>query len=144
MNVGSASKKLFLFWMVNLQGIFGLTGVVKTIAGGGEHHIGAATDCLAHFKSKDGPCQQARFSYPWGITFDDQRRVLYVADCGCPETKHANDKIRSVDLEKGMVTTIAGSKRGYKDGIGEEAQFAEIAGKEKNITAPQNFYIYQK
>lgn len=58
----------------------------------------------------------ARFNNPGGITSDGTN--LYIVDTG-------NQTIRKLELATGKVTTLAGrvGKRGYKDGIGNEARF---------------------
>ncbi|KAL9976693.1 hypothetical protein ACROYT_G014020 [Oculina patagonica] len=101
-------------------------GVVKTVAGGGEaahHAYGGKSNCVDKASTMDGIGTDARFNYPWGIEFDPKENVLYVADCGCPETVHSNDRIRKIDVNTGRVTTLAGGAQGYKDGKGGEAKF---------------------
>ena len=48
----------------------------------------------------DGSSREARFDYPQGLAFHDSR--LFVADAG-------NHAIRSIDLQRGEVKTIAGT-----------------------------------
>ncbi|XP_068701592.1 NHL repeat-containing protein 2-like isoform X1 [Montipora foliosa] len=104
-------------------------GVVTTIAGGGKMHEGSKTDCVEDSPpSMDGIGTEARFNYPWGIVFDPTYNVLYVADCGCPETVHRNDRIRKIDVNSRRVTTLAGGAQGYKDGMGDKAKFHQTAG----------------
>ncbi|KAJ7380531.1 hypothetical protein OS493_008997 [Desmophyllum pertusum] len=104
-------------------------GVVKTVAGGGTAHEGGNADCMDYqTPTMDGIGTEARFNYPWGIEFDATENVLYVADCGCPETVHSNDRIRKIDVDTGRVTTFAGSAQGYKDGTGEHAKFRHTSG----------------
>jgi len=62
----------------------------------------------------DGEGQNARFSVPTAIAMD-RAGNLYVADAG-------NDRIRKVSPE-GKVSTLAGGKRGFADGEGENARF---------------------
>ncbi|MFN3587967.1 MAG: hypothetical protein ACK4UP_01210, partial [Spirosomataceae bacterium] len=82
-------------------------GVVTTIAGSG----------TAGFA--DGVGTNAQFSRPFGITLDTQGNV-YVADRG-------NQCIRKI-TPAGVVTTIAGSTRGFADGTGAAARFDEPVG----------------
>lgn len=63
----------------------------------------------------NGLREEATFSGPWGMDFDDEGN-LYIADAG-------NHAIRKIDKE-GMVTTFAGGNgAGYKDGVVETSQF---------------------
>lgn len=105
------------------------SGVVITVAGGGRAHHGGTADCLDYqTPTMDGIGTGARFNYPWGIVFDAEDNVLYVGDCGCPETVHSNDRLRKINVTTGRVTTLAGSAQGYKDGIGENAKFRHVSG----------------
>lgn len=99
------------------------------MAGGGRAHHGGTADCMDYqTPTMDGIGIGARFNYPWGIVFDAEENVLYVGDCGCPETVHSNDRLRKIDIKTGRVTTLAGSAQGYKDGIGENAKFRHVSG----------------
>jgi hypothetical protein len=64
----------------------------------------------------DGTGASARFNNPGGITSDGNN--LYIVDT-------SNQTIRKLELATGKVTTLAGrvGKRGYKDGIGNDARF---------------------
>jgi hypothetical protein len=80
------------------------TREVSTFAGSGENDF------------KDGPGNEACFSYPNGIAFDS-RDNLYVADGG-------NHRIRRVDHNTRAVTTVAGTgDEDYKDGPAHQACF---------------------
>ena len=52
--------------------------------------------------SVDGSVASARFRAPSGLYFDQAARVLYVADAG-------NHAIRAIDVDGGVVTTVAGT-----------------------------------
>lgn len=82
-------------------------GQVVTLAGKG----------VAGFK--DGPVAQALFSSPYGIA-RGLGGGLYVADSG-------NDRIRFVTTS-GMVLTVAGSTKGFKDGPIQVALFNQPYG----------------
>ena len=51
------------------------------MAGGGEAHNGAKTDCIESRTAVDGVGHDATFNYPWGIVFNPDEDILYVADC---------------------------------------------------------------
>jgi alpha-tubulin suppressor-like RCC1 family protein/sugar lactone lactonase YvrE len=63
----------------------------------------------------DGTGAAARFNTPWGVAIDSAG-TIYVADTG-------NYRIRSIS-PAGEVTTLAGSVKGFADGIGTAARFA--------------------
>jgi len=77
-------------------------GIVSTFAGSGEKGW------------KDGIGTQAEFSLPIGIVIDNEG-TLYVCDW-------SNHCIRKITSE-GMVSTIAGSGKGFVDGVGVNAMF---------------------
>lgn len=63
--------------------------------------------------ASDGAAASATFNAPIGLTVDD-KGVIYVADT-------YNDRIRVI--REGLVSTLAGSSRGFADDIGASAQF---------------------
>jgi len=81
-------------------------GVVTTIAGSEDG-------------DKEGSGEEALFSFPHGITIDKDNN-LFVTD-------RANDKIKKITPE-GVVTTLAGSTPGFRDGTGVAAQFYSVHG----------------
>ncbi len=102
-------------------------GIVSTFAGVGEGFV-------------DGASATAKFSSPAGIAVDALGNII-VADDG-------NHSIRSISTG-GVVTTIAGSIRGFTNGIGSNAQFSnpfDIAIDSNNdiIVADRNNYSVRK
>jgi len=67
----------------------------------------------------DGVGSSAQFSYPDGIAIDCMGNLL-ISDFG-------NHTIRKVS-EKGEVTTLAGSTKGFADGRGSRVRFANPSG----------------
>ncbi len=66
----------------------------------------------------DGDALSAQFNGPIGIAIDEKQK-LYIADT-------YNDRIRVI--ENGKVSTLAGSTRGYADGVGSDARFDTPTG----------------
>ena len=81
-------------------------GVVSTLAG--------KTSSGSNFGYVDGIGTGAQFANPIGVAVDSSGNV-YVADT-------MNNRIRKVTPE-GLVSTLAGSTKGYADGVGTGAQF---------------------
>ncbi len=83
------------------------TGAVTIIAG-----------TVGHAGTSDGLVDTASFNGPIGVAVSDAGRI-YVADT-------YSDRIRVI--ENGSVSTLAGSTRGFADGIGTSAQFDTPTG----------------
>lgn len=69
----------------------------------------------------DGPLAAARFNQPYAIAVSVDGNRLYVADT-------RNNAIRLVNLQTGLVSTIAGGTNGSADGTGKTAQFSAPDG----------------
>lgn len=67
------------------------TGIISTVAGTGEHG----------FSGDGGPGVQAQMNRPHSIVFDREER-MYICDIG-------NHRIRSLDLQTGIINTYAGT-----------------------------------
>ncbi|MCC2970988.1 gluconolaconase [Massilia sp. IC2-476] len=63
----------------------------------------------------DGPAASSRFDDPFGVALD-AKGTVYVADAG------DTNRIRSIAPD-GTVSTFAGSKEGFQDGVGTAAAF---------------------
>jgi streptogramin lyase len=86
------------------------TKIISTIAGTGQ----------AGYGGDGGPATKAMFKQPHSITLDD-RGGLYVADIG-------NHRIRRVDLETGIIDSIAGSDERKLPVDGQTAKGNSILG----------------
>jgi len=63
-----------------------------------------------------GLANQARLSRPSRMVFDDEGNLFFVDE--------GNSRIRRIDEQAGVITTLAGGTRGDADGIGDSAQFS--------------------
>jgi sugar lactone lactonase YvrE len=68
-----------------------LSGIISTYAGTG----------IAGFSGDGGLATLARLNNPWGITLDINNN-LYIAD-------RSNDRVRKIDYNSGIITTVAGT-----------------------------------
>lgn len=82
--------------------IIGTNGIVSTIAGSDDY------GCV------DGPGGQARFRAPAEVVFDRQGNAFV--------TDNQNHLIRKIDTNW-VVSTVAGSTRGFRDGVSTNAMF---------------------
>ena len=92
-------------------------GLVSTLAGSTEGF-------------RDGAGTSAQFRYPIGVEVDAAGNV-YVAD-------YFNNRIRKITPE-GLVSTLAGSTEGFRDGSGRSAQFDKPSSVE--VDAAGNVYV---
>ncbi|MDA0834329.1 MAG: hypothetical protein O2955_03295 [Planctomycetota bacterium] len=99
------------------------TGVITTIAGTGE----------AGFSGDDGPATEAHLRVPHGITLDGAGG-LYIADIG-------NHRIRRVDLETGIITTIAGTGENKLPQEGNQAKGHPLPGPRAIAATKDSLYV---
>lgn len=88
-------------WNNRVRRIDTKTGTIRTIAGTGEKG----------FSGDGGPATEAKFGGIYSIALSPDGATMYLADLD-------NRRVRAVDLEKGLVTTVAGTgaKAVPKDG----------------------------
>lgn len=99
------------------------TGVISTLAGTGQ----------ARFSGDGGPAHQATLNEPSALILDEQHR-LYIAD-------QSNHRIRVVDLNTGVIHTIAGTGAAMYDGDGRPAAETALAGPGGLALADDRLYI---
>ena len=74
---------------------------------------------LFEWGDQDGSIGEARLQHPTGIASITQGFIV---------SDTYNHRLRSVHMEAGTVTTIAGGEPGFRDGTGREARFFEPGG----------------
>lgn len=87
--------------------------------GGGDNAYQEGTKCAATADRTEPLTVLAGCAYfqnPTGIALDPTEEYLYVADTG-------NQRIRKVHVRDGSTSLVAGSTRGFADGVGAAAQF---------------------
>lgn len=99
------------------------TGMIATLAGTGQ----------ARFSGDGGPAHQATLNEPAALILDERDR-LYVAD-------QSNHRIRVVDLNTGVIQTIAGIGVAMYEGDGKPAVDAALAGPSGLALADDRLYI---
>lgn len=119
------------------------TGLVKVIVNGtelvGQEFTYVLTTEVSTFAGNDitgdtdGTGTEAKFALPTDVAIDSQDNI-YVAD-------RSNHKIRKI-TPSGVVTTLAGSTRGFADGTGATAQFYYPTG--IAIGSQGNIYVIDK
>ena len=89
-----------------------ITGIITTVAGNG----------VRGFSGDDGPATDAQLNRPLGLALDTQGN-LFIGD-------RRNDRIRRVDATTGIITTVAGTERGFfgDNGPATAAQLNRPAG----------------
>jgi sugar lactone lactonase YvrE len=99
-----------------------LTAPVTTSAVAGQFPSCSSTWNVYVGSTPDGNGTSARFSFPKGMALSPNGATMYVSDSGF-------NRIRSVSLSTGVVTTLAGgtavsaNKAGTADGLGNVAMF---------------------
>lgn len=95
------------------------TGIITTVAGTGE----------AGFNGDGRKGPETRLNFPLGLEYDAKRHVLLIADL-------FNHRIRRLDLETGLVTTVAGTGEPGAEGDGGPATAAQLYNPEGILLAP--------
>lgn len=99
------------------------TGVISTLAGTGQ----------ARFSGDGGPAHHATLNEPVALIIDENN-WLYIAD-------QSNHRIRVVDLNTGLIQTVAGTGAATYDGDGKPAVDAALAGPGGLTLADDRLYI---
>ncbi|HJR77096.1 MAG TPA: hypothetical protein VJ805_08980 [Nitrospiraceae bacterium] len=89
----------------------GATGIIRTIAGTGQ----------PRYSGDGGPAVSAGLQDPSAVVLDAQDEYLYIAD-------QSNNRVRSMDLQTGLISTIAGNGTASYNGDGMPAIEACLAG----------------
>jgi DNA-binding beta-propeller fold protein YncE len=95
-----------------------LTGLIRTVAGIGQPALADTED--DETLGDGGPASEARFDTPTDIAFGPDGS-LYIADMG-------HHRVRVIDAESGVITTLAGDGRARSAGDGGPARGASLAG----------------
>ncbi len=113
---------------LRVRRVDGRTGVIETVSGNG-----AATDT-----GDGGPAVKAGLVEPNGIALAKSGKLLLIADVkGC--------RVRGLDLETGLISTIAGTGKRSHDGDGGPAVSASLFGARAVDVGPDgSIYILER
>ncbi|OJJ19190.1 hypothetical protein BKI52_20475 [marine bacterium AO1-C] len=119
-----ASGNIYFADNRRVRKIDGVTGIITTIAGTGNNG----------FSGDGGLATAAQLSQIYGITLDTQHNI-YIAD-------RSNRRIRKIDANTGIITTIAGNGNSSFAGDGGLATAAQISSPDGVVVdAAGNVYI---
>lgn len=115
-------------WNHCVRKIDGQTGIITTIAGTGK----------AGFSGDGGPATKATFNFLMCVSLNDANDKLYIADL-------KNRRIRMVDLETGIVSTVAGNgKRGVPEDGGSATKSPLVDPRAVAVDSKNNVYILER
>jgi sugar lactone lactonase YvrE len=126
----AANGDLFLAdtWNNRVRKIDHQTGIITTIAGTGEKG----------FSGDGGPATQARFGNIYCVALDPKNELLYLADLD-------NRRIRALNLQTGLVETVAGNGERGKPEDGAMARKAPLLDpRAVAVDAMGNVYILER
>ena len=144
-------------WDNNIRKIDANTGLISTFAGyNARHYLSEKNNSrpftgrisggsyswetglsLGGFHGDGGPAKYAGFLHPEHIVFDDDGD-LYVCD-------NSNNRIRKIDMESGIITTVLGNGQFASNGDGFPATEASISMPDSIfVDSKKNIYIGEK
>lgn len=134
-------------WANNIRRIDARTGIIDTWAGlNARHHLsehGASRPAagprhsLMGYHGDGGPASEAAFYHPEHLAFDSKGN-LYVCD-------NSNDRIRKIDAESGIITTVLGNGQRSSNGDGGPAAKASVLMPDSIcLDAHDNLYVGEK
>ncbi len=134
-------------WTNNIRRIDAKTSIVELFAGHQARHypsergdtrpyVGQGLS-LGGYSGDGGPKEEAGFNHPEHLAFDS-KGDLYVCD-------NSNDRIRKIDMETGIVTTVFGNGQRASNGDGGPATEASILMPDAlNFDVHDNMYVGEK
>ncbi len=108
-------------WANNIRRVDRATGIIRTFAGQNAREYGAEQGAsrpypgprvsLMGYHGDGGPASAAAFQHPEHLAFDEECRQLYVCD-------NSNDRVRKIDMQSGVITTVLGNGQRASNGDG--------------------------
>ena len=134
-------------WANNIRRVDAGTGIIERFAGlDGRHYPseqgnsrpgGGPGISLGGYHGDGGPAAEAGFHHPEHLAFDS-RENLYVCD-------NSNDRIRRIDRETGVVTTVLGNGQRASNGDGgPAAEASTLMPDALCFDASDNLYVGEK
>jgi len=134
-------------WMNNIRRVDAETGIIETVFGQiarhypsevGESRPGAGPGLsLGGYHGDGGPASEAGFNHPEHLAFDSKGN-LYVCD-------NSNDRIRKIDMQTSIITTVLGNGQRASNGDGGPAVEASTLMPDSIcLDAQDNLYVGEK
>ena len=134
-------------WACNIRRIDARTGIIDTWAGlDARHYPSERSDSrpaagpghsLMGYHGDGGPASEAAFYHPEHLAFDSKGH-LYVCD-------NSNDRIRKIDCQTGIITTVLGNGQRASNGDGGAADQASVLMPDSIcLDAHDNIYVGEK
>ena len=134
-------------WANNIRRIDARTGIIELFAGRDARHHPSERDgsrpasgqwlSLGGYSGDGGPKEEAGFYHPEHLALDS-RGDLYVCD-------NSNDRIRKIDMETGMVSTVLGNGQRASNGDGGPAvQASTLMPDAICVDVHDNLYVGEK
>lgn len=118
---GAGNLYLSSEWANNIRRVDAQSGIIERFAGQNASHrfdqcdpmppTGGPGLTLMGYHGDGGPAIDAAFYHPEHLAFDRDHRHLYVCD-------NSNDRVRRIEMQSGIITTVLGSGRRSSTGDG--------------------------
>lgn len=111
-------------WANNIRRVDGVTGIITTFAGQNARYYPAEREAsrpyggpgvsFMGYHGDGGPASEAAFRHPEHLAFDHACCNLYVCD-------NSNDRVRKIDMQSGLISTVLGNGQRASNGDGGSA-----------------------
>lgn len=145
---GTGNLYLSSEWANNIRRVDAKSGIIERFAGQNASHrfdqlnpsppTSGPGLTLMGYHGDGGPALDAAFYHPEHLVFDRDNRHLYVCD-------NSNDRVRRIDMQSGIITTVFGSGRRSSTGDGGPATEASTLMPDAIcLDSQNNLYVGEK